>query len=102
MDINQFFDFKAAWNEIVSIYKDGDKFDMDMINLIESHSIKEHIMNPYFEMDNEECEISADQIIFTFGKEFQTANESNPENEHIWITIIYDSFKDDFISYQYC
>lgn len=94
MNVNQFFDFGSAWVEIVSGYKTDDKFNTESLETIESYSIREHITNPYFTINKEECEVYSGQIVFVFDEGKELSEDS------VWITIIYDTDKDDFISCQ--
>lgn len=94
MNVNQFFDFDSAWVEIVSGYKTDDKFNTELLDTIESFGIRNHITDPYYTINKEECEIYSGQIVFVFDEGKELTEDS------LWITIIYDTDKDDFISFQ--
>lgn len=96
MDINKFFNFEYAWNEIVLGYKTDGKFNMESLDTIGGHSIREHVVEPYFKINKQECEVSHDQIVFVFDEGLE------PSEDSAWITIIYDTEKEEFTSYRYC
>jgi hypothetical protein len=99
MDLKYFFDFEKCWNEILGEYKEDEAFDQDMLDDIEDKRIVNFIKNQ-IPINDEGCEISGDFIIFCFSKEFQTANESNNQNEYSTVYIEFDYTSERFTHYE--
>ena len=89
------------WEEIMLDFKfeDNDTFDIELMDDIEDKRISNFILNQ-IPIYLDECDIANDTIIFSFMEEYQTANESNNQNEYLSITITYDLKTECFSNYE--
>ena len=92
----EYINFEKCWNDIKLSYEGN-------IDDIDDENIKDFILfhrDKELNLDTDECSLNDNQVTFYFSKEYQTANESDNQNEWLCVLISYNLDNEEFTWYE--
>lgn len=103
-EINEFIDYSKLFDALVKENRDvmldvmvnGDLYAKSYDKIISFYDKKRFGLA----LDSGECQLTDEDIEFVFSEEYQTANESNNQNEYALVHIIYSRKNECFQYYE--